>query len=55
MVRPKLSEGETVRLHMKISADELDAVDTWRYANRIPSRSEAIRLLVQKALEQEKK
>jgi hypothetical protein len=47
MARPKLGDSETERLHMKISADEVLAIDDWRYANRIPSRSEAVRRLVQ--------
>jgi len=50
MARPKLGEGETERLHVKISEQELTAIDDWRYANRIPSRSEAVRRLVQVGL-----
>lgn len=58
MGRPKLGEGDTERLHVKISAEELTAIDDWRFANRIPSRSEAVRrlcqigLLVENELEQ---
>ena len=47
MARPKLGESETERLHVKITADEIKAIDDWRYENRIPSRSEAVRRLVQ--------
>ena len=47
MARPTLGEGETERLHIKISAEELEAVEDWRYANRVPSKSEAVRRLVQ--------
>ncbi|MHC5232787.1 ribbon-helix-helix domain-containing protein [Brucella sp. LJL56] len=47
MARPKLGESETERLHIKITKDELEAIDDWRYENRIPSRSEAVRRLVQ--------
>jgi len=50
MARPKLGESETERLHVKITADEIRAIDDWRYANRIPSRSEAVRRLVQVGL-----
>lgn len=50
MARPKLGEGETERLHMKLSADELEAIDNWRYTNRVPSRSEAVRRLCQIAI-----
>ncbi|RLL73828.1 hypothetical protein D8666_14550 [Ochrobactrum soli] len=47
MARPKLGESETERLHIKITKDELEAIDDWRYANRVPSRSEAVRRLIQ--------
>ncbi len=50
MARPKLGEGDTERLHMKLSADEIEAIDDWRYKNRVPSRSEAVRRLCQMAL-----
>ena len=47
MARPRLSEGGTERLHMVISADEMAAIEDWRYAHRVPSKSEAIRRLCQ--------
>lgn len=47
MARPRLGESETERLHVKISADEITSIEDWRYANRIPSRSEAVRRLCQ--------
>lgn len=47
MARPKLGDGDTLRLHMKISEAEAAVIDDWRFANRIESRSEAIRRLVQ--------
>lgn len=47
MARPKLGDSETERLHMKITKDELQAIEDWRYANRVPSKSEAVRRLVQ--------
>lgn len=50
MARPKLGDSDTERLHMKITKDELEAIDEWRYSNRVPSRSEAVRRLVQIAL-----
>lgn len=50
MARPKLGESETERLHVKITADEINSIDDWRYANRIPSRSEAVRRLCQIAV-----
>ncbi len=45
MARPKLGESETERLHVKITKEELEAIDDWRYRNRVPSRSEAVRRL----------
>lgn len=50
MARPKLGGGETQRLHIMISEEELTAIDDWRFANRIPSRSEAVRRLVQSGI-----
>lgn len=45
MARPKLGDSETERLHVKITKDELSEIDEWRYLNRVPSRSEAVRRL----------
>jgi hypothetical protein len=45
MARPKLGESETERLQLKITAEEVAAIDDWRFANRVPSRSEAFRRL----------
>lgn len=53
MARPKLGESETKRLQMKITADEIRAIDDWRYENRVPTLSEAIRRLCKIALEKE--
>lgn len=47
MARPKLGDSETERLHLKITSDEVAAIDDWRFANRMPSRSEAVRRLCQ--------
>lgn len=47
MARPKLGEGDTQRLQLKISDEELTAIEDWRFANRVSSRSEAVRRLVQ--------
>lgn len=46
MARPKLGEGESKRLQMVITEAEVEAIDTWQHANRVPSRSEAIRRLI---------
>lgn len=45
MARPKLGDSDTERLHLKITQDELTAIDDWRFGNRVPSRSEAVRRL----------
>ena len=47
MARPKLGESETKRLQLVITADEVLAIDKWQHANSVPSRSEAIRRLVE--------
>ncbi len=50
VARPKLGEGDTQRLHVKISDEELEAIDDWSFANRVDSRSEAVRRLMKMAL-----
>lgn len=50
MARPKLGNTDTERLQLKITTAEIEAIDDWRFANRIPSRSEALRRLCQMAL-----
>lgn len=47
MARPKLGDTETERMQLKITSAEIEAIDDWRFANRIPSRSEAVRRLCQ--------
>lgn len=48
MARPK-STGETKshQQHLLMTPSEVEAIDTWRFANRIGSRGEAIRRLCQ--------
>lgn len=51
MARPALSDtSPTVRTHLVITQAEIDAIDDWRFANRVPSRCEAIRQLLAKAI-----
>lgn len=38
------------RVHMYLSNDEMNAIDDWRFANRVATRSEAIRRLCQLGL-----
>ncbi|MDX0510651.1 hypothetical protein GOL87_26750 [Sinorhizobium medicae] len=51
MPRPKLGVSDTERLQLKITRDEIKAIDDWRFSNRVPSGSEAVRKLCQLALE----
>ncbi|KQY21009.1 hypothetical protein [Rhizobium sp. Root483D2] len=50
MARPKLGETDTERMQLKITAAEIAAIDDWRFSNRVPSRSEAVRRLCHIAL-----
>lgn len=43
-----LERGE--RLQIMLSADELDAVETWRFEKRMPSRAAAVRELLRRGL-----
>lgn len=44
------AERKTARVPIMFSLAELEAIDEWRFASRIPTRSEAIRRLCQIAL-----
>jgi hypothetical protein len=50
MARPSLGKSSTVRLHVKMTEEESNAIEEWRQANGIQSVSEAVRLLCAKAL-----
>ena len=43
-----LSRGE--RLQIMLTRDELEALDTWRFSRRMPSRASAIRELLKRGL-----
>ena len=47
----EISRGE--RLQIMLNADELKALDDWRFAHRMPSRSSAIRELLRRGLSAE--
>lgn len=53
MARPKLGETDTERMQLKITRAEIEAIDDWRFANRVPSRSEAVRRLCRIAIVEE--
>ena len=38
------------RLQIMLTADELEAVDTWRFSRRMPSRAAAVRELLKRGL-----
>lgn len=46
-----LTRGE--RLQIMLTADELAALDDWRFAKRMPSRAAAVRELLRRGLEAE--
>lgn len=50
MARPKLGGGDTERVQLVITPKEIEAIETWRYNSRVPSKSEAIRRLCQVGL-----
>jgi hypothetical protein len=43
-----LTRGE--RLQIMLTKEELDALDTWRFSRRMPSRAAAIRELLKRGL-----
>ncbi len=43
-------EGKSERIHIALNTAELAAIDDYRFANRIPTRSEAIRQLIEAGL-----
>lgn len=40
----------TEKLQLMLSRDELQAIDDWRFGNRLPSRAAAIRELLRRGL-----
>lgn len=44
----ELTRGE--RLQIMLTADELEALDNWRFAKRMPSRASAVRELLKRGL-----
>ena len=43
-------EPKDVRLPFMVTASEAKAIDKWRYENHVPSRAEAMRLLINRGL-----
>ncbi|HXS07537.1 MAG TPA: hypothetical protein VN723_12170 [Rhizomicrobium sp.] len=46
-----LTRGE--RLQIMLTAEELEALDSWRFAKRMPSRASAVRELLKRGLSAE--
>lgn len=44
-------EPRDVRLPLMVSRSEAEAIDAWRYANRVPTRADAIRRLIELGLQ----
>ena len=54
MARPAIDpESRTIRFDMMMSEAQMERVDDWRFENRISTRAEAFRRLIDIALEQE--
>ncbi len=45
---PELSRGE--RLQIMLTKEEVEALDTWRFSRRMPSRAAAVRELLKRGL-----
>jgi hypothetical protein len=43
-------ETKSERLQIVLTAEELDTLDDWRFAHRMPSRAAAIRELIKRGL-----
>ena len=44
-------DPKDIRLPLMVSRPEADAIDDWRFANRIRTRAEAVRLLIRRGLD----
>lgn len=54
MERPA-KELRTIKFQMMMSPAEAKWIDDWRYANRVPTKAEAIRRLIEMAMKAEEK
>jgi hypothetical protein len=48
LMSAELTRGE--RLQIMLTKEEVEAVDTWRFASRMPSRAAAVRELLKRGL-----
>jgi hypothetical protein len=47
---PDRARKRSERIQLMLDDDELEAIDGWRFANRLPSRAAAIRELIKRGL-----
>ncbi|AML53815.1 hypothetical protein RC74_21420 (plasmid) [Falsihalocynthiibacter arcticus] len=51
MTKSNDQEKASIRLHIYLPADEVEAIDSWGFDNRIRARTKAIRELVKLGLD----
>jgi hypothetical protein len=47
---PDRTQKRSERIQLMLDVDELEAIDAWRFDNRLPSRAAAIRELLKRGL-----
>jgi hypothetical protein len=47
---PDRSQKRNERIQLMLDVDELEAIDAWRFDNRLPTRAAAIRELIKRGL-----
>lgn len=47
---PDRSQKRSERIQLMLDEEELEAIDSWRFDNRLPSRAAAIRELIKRGL-----
>jgi len=48
------ADKRSVRVPLLLTPDEAQEIDDWRYTNRLPNRSDAIRELIRRSLDASK-
>jgi len=52
-MQPKQKQGRSERIALNLTPEEIERIDDWGFAQRIRARSEVIRTLALKQLDQE--
>lgn len=47
---PDRTQKRSERIQLMLDVDELEAIDAWRFHNRLPTRAAAIRELIRRGL-----